>query len=26
VKRPYRSKGELGYRGEDINELAKRMC
>jgi large subunit ribosomal protein L30 len=26
VKRPYGSKGELGYRGEDINELAKRMC
>jgi len=26
VKRPYRSKGELGYRGEDINELAQRMC
>jgi large subunit ribosomal protein L30 len=26
VKRPYRSKGELGYRGEDINKLAKRMC
>jgi large subunit ribosomal protein L30 len=26
VKRPYRSKGELGYRGEAINELAKRMC
>lgn len=26
VKRPYRSKGELGYRGEDINELAVRMC
>ena len=26
VKRPYRNKGELGYRGEAINELAKRMC
>ncbi len=26
VKRPYGSKGELGYRGESINELAKRMC
>jgi hypothetical protein len=26
VKRPYRSKGELGYRGEAINELAIRMC
>jgi large subunit ribosomal protein L30 len=26
VKRPYKSKGELGYRGEAINELAKRMC
>lgn len=26
VKRPYRSRGELGYRGEAINELAKRMC
>ncbi len=26
VKRPYRSRGELGYRGETINELAKRMC
>ncbi len=26
VKRPYRSKGELGYRGEAINELARRMC
>ncbi|MCW4011921.1 MAG: 50S ribosomal protein L30 [Candidatus Bathyarchaeota archaeon] len=26
VKRPYKSKGELGYRGEDINELAVRMC
>lgn len=26
VKRPYRNKGELGYRGEDINELAIRMC
>ena len=26
VKRPFRSKGELGYRGGDINELAKRMC
>jgi len=26
VKRPFRSRGELGYRGEEINELAKRMC
>ncbi len=26
VKRPYKSKGELGYRGEAINELALRMC
>jgi large subunit ribosomal protein L30 len=26
VKRPYNSKGELGYRGETINNLAKRMC
>ncbi len=26
VKRPYNSKGELGYRGEAINKLAKRMC
>lgn len=26
VKRPYKSKGELGYRGEDINKLAVRMC
>jgi large subunit ribosomal protein L30 len=26
VKRPYRNRGELGYRGESINELAKRMC
>jgi len=26
VKRPYNSKGELGYRGEAINELARRMC
>ncbi len=26
VKRPYRSRGELGYRGEAINELAKRMA
>jgi large subunit ribosomal protein L30 len=25
VKRPYKSKGELGDRGEKINELAKRM-
>jgi len=25
VKHPYRSKGELGYRGEAINELAKKM-
>ncbi len=26
VKRPYRSSGELGPRGEAINELAKRMA
>lgn len=26
VKRPYGSKGELGYRGEAINELAARMA
>jgi large subunit ribosomal protein L30 len=26
VKRPYNSKGELGYRGDAINELVKRMC
>jgi len=26
VKRPYGNKGELGYRGEAINELARRMC
>ena len=26
VKRPYRNRGELGYRGEAINELAKRMA
>ncbi len=26
VKRPYRDNGELGYRGEAINELIKRMC
>ena len=26
VKRPYNNKGELGYRGEAINELARRMC
>jgi large subunit ribosomal protein L30 len=26
VKRPYRNSGELGYRGETINELVKRMC
>jgi len=26
VKRPYGDKGELGYRGEAINELAMRMC
>lgn len=25
VKRSYKNKGELGYRGEDINELARRM-
>jgi large subunit ribosomal protein L30 len=26
IKKPFRSKGELGYRGEKINELAKKMC
>jgi large subunit ribosomal protein L30 len=26
IKRPFNSKGELGYRGEHINDLAKRMC
>jgi large subunit ribosomal protein L30 len=26
IKRPYKSDGELGYRGEAINDLAKRMC
>ena len=26
VKRPYKSKGELGDRGEEINKLAVRMC
>jgi large subunit ribosomal protein L30 len=26
VKRPYNNKGELGYRGEEINKLARRMC
>ncbi|MCW4049250.1 MAG: 50S ribosomal protein L30 [Candidatus Bathyarchaeota archaeon] len=26
VKRPYNDKGELGYRGDAINELARRMC
>jgi large subunit ribosomal protein L30 len=26
VKRPYNDQGELGYRGEAINELIKRMC
>lgn len=26
VKRPYNDHGELGYRGEAINELVKRMC
>lgn len=26
VKRPFNNKGELGYRGEAINELARRMC
>lgn len=26
IKRPYGSRGELGYRGEAINDLAKRMC
>lgn len=26
VKRPFKSKGELGYRGTSINDLVKRMC
>lgn len=26
VKRPFRNRGELGYRGKAINELAMRMC
>ena len=26
VKRPFNDHGELGYRGEAINELVKRMC
>ncbi|MBD3172189.1 50S ribosomal protein L30 [Candidatus Bathyarchaeota archaeon] len=26
VKKDYRNKGELGYRGEAINELVIRMC
>jgi len=26
VKRAYANSGELGYRGEAINELAERMC
>lgn len=26
IKLPFRSNGELGYRGEAINDLAKRMC
>jgi large subunit ribosomal protein L30 len=26
IKRPYRNKGELGYRGKEINDLIKRMC
>jgi large subunit ribosomal protein L30 len=26
VKRPYKNDGELGYRGEAINELIKKMC
>ncbi len=25
IKRPYKSQGELGYRGSDINELVRRM-
>ncbi|MEM0453352.1 MAG: 50S ribosomal protein L30 [Sulfolobales archaeon] len=25
VRRPYKSQGELGYRGPDINELVRRM-
>lgn len=26
IKRSYTDRGELGYRGEEINELAERMC
>lgn len=26
IKKPFKSRGELGYRGEKINELAKKMC
>jgi large subunit ribosomal protein L30 len=26
VKRPYKDHGELGHRGDAINELIKRMC
>lgn len=26
IKRPYGDSGELGYRGEAINDLARRMC
>lgn len=26
VKRPYQARGELGYRGEAINDLTIRMC
>jgi large subunit ribosomal protein L30 len=26
VKRPFKDRGELGYRGEAINELIVRMC
>ncbi len=26
VKRPFKDRGELGYRGEAIDELARRMC
>lgn len=26
IKRSYTDRGELGYRGEAINELAERMC
>ena len=26
IKRPFRNRGELGYRGVKINDLAKKMC